>query len=117
MESNVNQEAFNHVVRALRKQNCQSFSEDEGDCTYNGPNGTHCAVGWLCYPEKVERNWAAWREEFEGWLRPEFRGVSYALIKDMQWAHDVAVFTDWWQEAQKRFRKVALKHALTFPEE
>ena len=47
------QEAFDKVVRGLASQGFRRSFDDNptitgvGSCVYNGPEGRHCAAGWL----------------------------------------------------------------------
>lgn len=41
------QEACDYAVKKIVGQGERCMSDEHGDCAYGGPNGTHCAVGWL----------------------------------------------------------------------
>ena len=45
-------EMIEHVVTKLDEQGCQSKSIS-GNCKYNGPNGRHCAAGWLMTDDEL----------------------------------------------------------------
>ena len=51
------QETFNTVVNALRKQGCKSSQVNEPDnCLYHGPSGLKCAAGHLIPDEEYNEN-------------------------------------------------------------
>jgi hypothetical protein len=45
-------EMIEHVVTKLDEQGCKSASGN-GKCKYNGPNGRHCAAGWLMTDDEL----------------------------------------------------------------
>lgn len=50
------QEMFNTVVRGIASQGWEQSVGDE-TCAYNGPDGRHCAVGWLIADIKIAETW------------------------------------------------------------
>ncbi len=78
----------------------RSYSEVDG-CTYNGRNGTHCAVGRCLLPEYHEQGATlkgntgtvanleeANEKEFDTMLQEQYRGHEMGFWKRLQILHD-----------------------------
>lgn len=90
-----NQEIFDFVLDALRKQGVASHNERQDICMYRGPNSTKCAAGHLipddAYTRQMEgkaffvmyRDYAKIKHMINLWQQ-----VSIDLIEAMQRAHD-----------------------------
>lgn len=50
------QEIFNHVIKHLKEQGCQSVDRDGDECAYRGASGRMCAVGCLLADDEYEPN-------------------------------------------------------------
>jgi hypothetical protein len=114
------QQAFETVVKHLRKQGCRSQQDTTVNgtitCMYRIPeNGLMCAVGALI-PDEV------YQESFEGTairrlLRDEpavnelFRKVNMNLLEDLQEVHDKQAVEDW----EDAFERLATAYRLTMP--
>lgn len=50
------QAAFNGAYKGLNYQKWKRSTSADGEnrCQYNGPNGTHCGVGWLIPKDKYD---------------------------------------------------------------
>lgn len=102
-----NQEAFNTVLHALRKQGVPSASADTGNCLYRH-KGRKCAAGHLIPDDLYDRSMegktiqsvlnAFWS------VSAHLAGVDIGLLQQMQWVHDDAARTrrpldDQWEQA------------------
>lgn len=107
----LNQAAFDKVVRHLRMQGAQSLLPN-GSCAYRGEGGAACAVGCLI-PD------AEYKEHFEntpvGYFArevPALKGLNTSLLDDLRDVHDTGYPTDW----ERRLARVASMWGLTMPE-
>lgn len=122
------QELFNRAVAGIASQNwAQSvLAVGEDTCAYNGPNGAHCAVGWLLNERGREQVREADGDSFDSVrdiLQAEWiDGVEYSddmenFLAAMQSAHD-GVWPDYSGHPMKdRLRIFADNYDLTLPEE
>ena len=114
------QEVFDTVVTALRRQGCKSVkrvASPRADqctpvCRYRGENGTKCAVGHLIPDELYDR-----RMEGLCWtsivlMSPELYNMqlSNRLVCRLQEVHDCAPVRNW----ESCWREVAHKYGLTY---
>lgn len=82
----------------------QRSIDDDGTCLYNGPNGTHCAVGQCLLPEyqeqgtELKKNYANIDNlvlnnsciYLDDMLQGQYRGHSEEFWEDMQRMHDAS---------------------------
>ena len=88
------QETFDFVVRALRKQGGPSLMPDLKGCAYRGKDGRKCAVGQILpdedYVEDLEglpvRSLESDRNPITQWVLEQ--GLNVRLLSDLQCAHD-----------------------------
>ena len=106
-----NQEAFETMVRHLRRQGCQSVSEDGIRCLYRGPNGRMCAVGALISDGEYQGRWDAKGMRVEHLDLPWLGDLDMRLLEFMQFTHDHVTPSRW----EKRFMEVAGIFNLTLP--
>jgi len=102
------QQAFNKIVRHLRKQNRRS---EDGGCLYRGPGGLQCAIGCLIPNSE-------YKDTFEGVsvyglrnLAPSLKGIDILMLKDMQDIHDTYDVRSW----ETAFAEVAWRYSLKMP--
>lgn len=130
-----NQEAFNIMVRHLRRQQHKCFGDD-GECAYRGNDGDMCAVG-VIIPNKM------YDKSFEGsrildilthdfcdddddymyyklsikakikikQLKKFLSDVDTNMLIDIQLIHDCERVSSW----DRYFEKVAVKYGLQLP--
>lgn len=128
-----NQEAFNIMVRHLRRQHHKCFG-DNGECAYRGNDGDMCAVG-VIIPNKM------YDKSFEGsrildllthdsydddcmyyklsikakikikQLKKFLSNVDVNMLIDMQLIHDCERVGSW----DRYFEKVAVQYGLQLP--
>lgn len=132
-----NQQLFDIAYTGLVKQGKGSFDVDKRICQYNGPDGTHCAIG-LMLPHDVRERvregagvqtiltlYAAVRDFF-GYrgmhAQSEEERDQRQLLSDLQAAHDGAAMTcynDSSRHFPTVFRRnmtgVAVERKLTIP--
>lgn len=106
-----NQEAFETMVRHLRKQGCQSISEDGTRCLYRGPNGRRCAVGVLISDGEYQERWDATGVRVDRLGLPWLGDLDMRLLEFMQFTHDHVTPSRW----EARFMDAAGTFALTLP--
>jgi len=91
------QEAFDTAVRGLASQGFRrSVASDGESCMYNGPDGRHCALGWLIVDVEIDKgdnsapsgsimiNYPEVRKKFEGINDPML------FVRTLQTCHDSA---------------------------
>lgn len=110
------QEAFDIVIRGLRKQGRRS--EDRlglGTCLYRGPGGTKCAFGFLIpdelYKPSMEGKSASSAVEQFPELWDIVRWVAAGLIGSLQTVHDTMPLEEW----ENEWQRLAEKYGLTVP--
>lgn len=115
-----NQETFDTVVTALRKQEKPSVNEI-GECMYRGPNGLKCAAGHLIPDDK-------YNPEFEGIAITEWdigpilkeQGYDIRLVEELQDAHDSSsnyygyLSKGYLSKLEERFKGIAEKFQLSY---
>lgn len=106
-----NQEAFDVMVRHLRKQGRKSEHPTEDRCLYRGPDGLMCAVGALIPDDQYRPEW-----DEKGVLANELpckalRRVDKDLLRKMQYIHDFTAVEHW----EQRFADCAERFNLTLP--
>ena len=108
-----NQEAFDVMVRHLRKQGCKSVSEDGSKCLYRGPNGLMCAVGALIPDEEYRPEWDERGLSASKIVKccHALQGVDSNLLSIMQTIHDHCSITNW----EEHFKITASTYDLTLP--
>ena len=80
---------IDYVVNHFSK-NPRSLNE-QGNCKYNGLNGTHCAFAILCVNPKELNDGLTLNDNLIrkiAILKPEFAGQSFQFYKDIQELHD-----------------------------
>lgn len=89
-----NQEAFDQAVRGLKSQGW-SQSLDRGCCSYNGPGGLHCGIGWLLRGVPIEPRLNAMSIANlliqRSIVANHLAGCDRGFLIDLQKAHDRAV--------------------------
>lgn len=113
-----NQDAFDKVLKAIRKQNYQRSVNTDGACKYRGPNGLRCAAGHLIpnslYKVSIE-GLSISNNKMPDEVKNYFDAVSMNLIQDMQFAHDNNLeesITAW----EIRMKEIANNYGLTYTE-
>ena len=112
------QEAFDRAWHGIIKQGCASWDDEEEICKYNGPDGTHCAVGWLVDDPSVLTPVEGHAVRAATQVLREL-GLPTKFLIELQRAHDLAA-----EGASNHFiprfkgnmRKLAAEHELTVPE-
>lgn len=118
------QDVFDRSVAGLASQGfTQSLKEHCGcRCRYNGPDGKHCAIGWLL-PEGTEEPptlgealdvvGIEWRRRDLGtWQEDYSRETTYSLMAQLQAAHDSGGTPE---DMMRHLRRFAHEHNLTLP--
>ena len=106
-----NQEAFETMVRHLRKQGCQSVSEHGTRCLYRGPNGRMCAVGCLIPDDQYKRSFEGETAECIAKKVPALSDIEPGILSEMQCIHDDCDVSQW----EEGFKGVARYCKLTLP--
>ena len=110
-----NQQAFNKMVRHLRKQNKRSANKDAGICRYRTYDGLRCAVGALIpnrlYDSHIEYQTIEYAMKTHPTLGEYLAGVSLNLMQHMQAIHDDEPVGKW----EQCFEEAAKKFSLTLP--
>jgi hypothetical protein len=110
-----NQQAFNKMVRHLRKQNKRSSNQDGGICSYRTYDGLRCAVGSLIpnrlYDYGFEHQTIEYAMKTHPPLGEYLAGVSLNLMQHMQAIHDDEPVGKW----EQCFKEAAKKFNLTLP--
>lgn len=111
------QEAFDHVVAHLRKQNEQARADPPmNNCRYRDEHGRSCAVGCLLTDEEYEKYGKHWEGHTLSYiprtvLPEKLRTVTFSLLSALQAVHDNCPVTLWEEE----LRNVAKRFSLVFP--
>lgn len=92
------QEAFDKAARGLKSQGFRRSADGMG-CLYNGPEGRHCAVGWLLVG-LGELRWGDNRQSIDrlsqcnpsAWAQISDLGRTF--LWQLQDAHDLATTTE-----------------------
>ncbi len=112
-----NQEVFDFVVNALRKQGCKS--EDSEGCLYRGPNGTKCAAGHLIPNEDYRRSFegkTSYYNDMGVQSAPAVylhdAGYNCDLVTALQGIHDTQRVEDW----ENSFKRAAKDYKLIYKE-
>jgi hypothetical protein len=96
LRSKNNQDAYNKVLKSIRKQKyIQSSDDSKGICAYRSPNGLRCAAGHLLpnslYRKEMEgKNIASLRGSYPK-IAEYFKNVDSYLLSDLQRAHDFSL--------------------------
>jgi len=110
-----NQQAFNKIVRHLRKQNKHSADERTGVCKWRTHDGLKCAIGALIpnrlYDSHIERQTIEYAMKTHPPLGEYLAGVSLDLMKHMEAIHDNEPVRKW----EQCFEEAAKKFNLTLP--
>ena len=106
-----NQEAFDVMVRHLRKQGRQARRDIGGPCRYRAENGLKCAVGALIPDDEYSRSL-----EFHGVGEiyadvPSLQSIALDLLEEMQMIHDHDQVSTW----EDSFSAAAKRLGLTLP--
>lgn len=115
------QEIFDKSVAGLASQDfdkCLPNPEDSDKrCMYNGPNGRHCAIGWVI--EGVQLTDRQERMSINSLfgevqaVREMLADVNRSFIEELQSAHDSAQAPTLMKQSLTR---VAKKYGLTLPD-
>lgn len=108
-----NQEAFDTMVRHLRKQGRKSQDDERQTCLYRGPNGLKCAVGALIPDEEYRPEWDEKGMSASKIVKccHALQGVDSNLLSIMQTIHDHCSITNW----EAHFKSTASNYGLTLP--
>lgn len=89
MTQNPNQRLFNDAYQGLEAQGFeQCLNQTKTLCCYNGPDGTHCAIGWcIDVPERLQFQ-PTTNPEVTSLLLEKYPGVDPLLALELQDAHD-----------------------------
>lgn len=106
-----NQEAFDAMVRHLRKQGRKSQKPGSYSCLYYGADGLMCAVGCLIPEDQYSRTL-----EYHSAVKiqdkvPAITNLSPDLLDAMQMLHDNCPIENW----EAEFLLVAYRFCLTLP--
>lgn len=94
-----NQEIFDTAVKGLESQGYKRSINSNGSCLYNGPDNTHCAVGWLIKDEDLDPDAATYGVASLLFMYPSlFKSLGtyeevyekLPFLEDLQTAHDGA---------------------------
>ena len=112
------QEIFNIVYSGLKSQDFQRSHLKEDGCLYNGPNNTHCAMGWLLHHLSIDTG------NIEGkcvsktlWsmLDLDYPGKELnTFLSTLQSAHDDS---DNPKDMESRLGRLAAKYGVEVPKE
>lgn len=107
-----NQEAFDTMVRHLRKQGRKSENDQKDYCLYRGPEGLKCAVGVLIPDSEYQKKWdeAGIRVNELGHCQ-SLNGLDLTMLEKMQFAHDCASVDSW----EICFERIAARYHLSMP--
>lgn len=105
-----NQEVFDKVVTALRKQGAKSQSH--GCCAYRGRWGRKCAVGHLIPDELYDENMEGklWVDLSEWFPAVDNLQLNRNLVQELQLIHDDHRVRDW----EDYWRDLAYRYNLTY---
>ena len=106
-----NQEAFETMVRHLRKQGERSTSARGIACRYRGTKGMACAVGVLIPDKEYSPTFEGHGAEFIVKKVPTLQSVSLDILLEMQMIHDNDAVKSW----EDRFAAAATRFNLTLP--
>ena len=106
-----NQEAFETMVRHLRKQGKRSTSARGIACRYRGTKGMACAVGVLIPDKEYSPTFEGHGAEFVAKKVPTLQSVSLDILLEMQMIHDNDAVKSW----EDSFDSAAKRFSLTLP--
>jgi len=119
VEPYTQQEAFNRAYLGILGQGRASITEN-GMCVYNGPDETHCAIGWLIPPEYYDKKFDKELTLVKVMSRvPALRNLDYVFLSELRSVHDNAAdigFLDFIEKFKKKAQAFATKYSLTMPE-
>lgn len=105
------QEAFDIMVKHLRKQGRKSALMDGYTCMYRHPEGLKCAIGVLIpdseYKPKIEGMTASFIVK----KCPSLKDINWKLLNQMQNTHDRFSVEMW----ESRFIEIAKQFSLKVP--
>lgn len=107
----LNQAAFDKVVRHLRKQGEPSYQADGESCAYRGEDGRMCAVGCLIPDEQYSLSLEDRTVAYVMMGVPALSGLSHGMLDDLREVHDNLDPDDW----EAGLRSVAADYGLTMP--
>ena len=105
-----NQEAFETMVRHLRKQGEKSVNA-KGTCVYRGPKALRCAVGCLIPDDQYKRSFEGETAECIAKKVPALSDIEPGILSEMQSIHDDCDVSQW----EEGFKGVARYCKLTLP--
>jgi len=102
------QEMFDRMCYGLKSQDWEPCMTTTGICVYDGPNNTHCAIGWLAPGQLGETRKSFHTLDFEGEIstNPDFRD----FLMEAQNNHDIN-----YDFMRKNFKHLATKYDLKWP--
>lgn len=112
------QEIFNKAFIGLKSQGFKQ-SVWANNCKYNGPNNTHCAIGWVIpnLPETYSIGAIAWSfpEKLIGVIAEDHNELDQLrpFLQDLQTAHDLGYEPETMKSKLERFAKT---YELEIPE-
>ncbi len=106
-----NQEAFETMVRHLRRQGKRSVRIGAYTCLYRGPNGLRCAVGCLIPDDQYKRSLEGKAASCIANKVPALSDIGPGLLSEMQSVHDDLDVSQW----EEGFKDVAQVFSLTLP--
>lgn len=111
------QEIFTRAYLGLASQNFEICQGGEAEvCMYNGPNDTHCALGWVIgdlVPAASNEDPVDKLLGFVTPIRERIGGVRYETLHELQCCHDQARDPE---SMRVRLERFATKHDLEIPE-
>ena len=111
------QEIFDKAVIGLHSQNWQRCIDPNivsfTSCVYNGPNNTHCAIGWVFAIDSFSEGSDAAALFIESCLPPIPNTNSVKFYLNLQACHDTALDES---EMQLKLRNFARRYKLLLPQ-
>lgn len=118
MEISSNQLLFNAAYLGLKSQDFErcidpESDEDDPSCLYNGPNDTHCAIGYcIDVPKMFEGVGVSRSPQLQALLEEKYPGIDMYLVYDLQDVHDTCSDPD---ELAAEMEEIADKYGLDIP--
>jgi hypothetical protein len=108
-----NQDAYDKVLKAIRKQKYIQSNDSKGVCAYRGPDGLRCAAGHLIpnslYRKEIEGKNIGSLKGIYTKIAKYFENVEGYLLTDLQMAHDFRLSSEGnslgWETKMKQIAK------------
>lgn len=106
------QAVLDFVVPKLVKQGHRSVTPGTDNCQYNGPNGTHCAIGWCANFSTTGGISTLYTYEFT-LMEVTFGDIDPDFLRELQDAHDNAA-SDFVVQFLSGIASICVHYGLTF---